>query len=72
MQKEGKVMIQFNGRTFEWTRAPEAFHLGENRLEIITQPHTDLWQRTYYRFQRLCLNIVLIFLKSFLLVDKYF
>lgn len=51
MQKEGKVMIQFNGRTFEWTRAPEAFHLGENRLEIITQPHTDLWQRTYYRFQ---------------------
>ena len=23
----------------------------ENRIEIVTKPHTDLWQRTYYHFR---------------------
>lgn len=35
----------------KWIRAPKNFSLQENRIEIITEPHTDLWQRTYYNFQ---------------------
>lgn len=26
-------------------------YISENRIEIITEPHTDLWQRTYYHFR---------------------
>lgn len=36
---------------FKWTREPRAFHIDDNRVEIVTAPHTDLWQRTYYHFQ---------------------
>lgn len=35
----------------KWTREPENYSMAENRIEIITQPHTDLWQRTYYHFR---------------------
>lgn len=35
---------------FEWTRRPESFTVEEGRVEIVTQPRTDLWQRTYYHF----------------------
>ena len=34
-----------------WTRQPEVFSVEENRISITTQPHTDLWQRTYYHFR---------------------
>lgn len=36
---------------FKWTRGPESYVIDENRIEIVTKPHTDLWQRTYYHFQ---------------------
>lgn len=36
---------------FKWIREPRAFHIDDNRVEIVTAPHTDLWQRTYYHFQ---------------------
>lgn len=36
---------------FVWTREPERFALGEDRLLVVTKPHTDLWQRTYYHFR---------------------
>lgn len=35
----------------EWTRRPQDFLLAPGRVEIVTEPHTDLWQRTYYRFR---------------------
>lgn len=38
-------------KKFKWIRKPENFYCDENRVEIITSPHTDLWQRTYYHFQ---------------------
>lgn len=38
-------------KKFEWTRRPQVFSIGENRLEIVTEKHTDLWQRTYYHFR---------------------
>ena len=37
--------------TFKWTREPEAFKNDNGKIEIITKPNTDLWQRTYYHFQ---------------------
>lgn len=36
---------------FKWTREPEHFSIKNNKIEIITKPYTDLWQRTYYHFQ---------------------
>ena len=34
-----------------WVRKPKQSVITENAVEIITEPGTDLWQRTYYGFQ---------------------
>ena len=36
---------------FHWIREPKEYAIGEGRVEITTEPHTDLWQRTYYHFR---------------------
>lgn len=36
---------------FNWTREPDSYRINKDSIEIITKPHTDLWQRTYYHFQ---------------------
>ena len=41
----------FDSSALVWTRAPERYSVTEEKIEIWTQPHTDLWQRTYYGFQ---------------------
>lgn len=43
--------MQWNTSLLKWTREPEHYTVTENRIEIITEPHTDLWQRTYYHFR---------------------
>lgn len=35
----------------KWTREPESYKISRDTVEIVTKPHTDLWQRTYYHFQ---------------------
>ncbi len=35
----------------KWTREPVQYTIAPGRIEITTQPHTDLWQRTYYHFR---------------------
>ncbi len=35
----------------KWTRKPLNFEISENAITIVTAPHTDLWQRTYYHFR---------------------
>ena len=40
-----------NIRDFKWTREPKDYKITDERIEIITQPGTDLWQRTYYHFR---------------------
>lgn len=40
-----------NLEKFVWTRAPKHFEISDGRIEIVTEPHTDLWQRTYYHFR---------------------
>lgn len=34
-----------------WVNEPKAYHLSESSIEIVTEPKTDLWQRTYYGFR---------------------
>ncbi len=36
---------------FQWIREPESYKIDSGVIEIVTKPHTDLWQRTYYHFQ---------------------
>ena len=35
----------------KWTREPNSYDVSDKRIIIITEPHTDLWQRTYYHFR---------------------
>ena len=48
---KGKKRMELNLDRMEWTRKPAAFEIGKDRVEITTEPHTDLWQRTYYHFR---------------------
>ena len=43
--------MQFDASALKWTREPAAFSITDDRIEIVTRPHTDLWQRTYYHFR---------------------
>ena len=43
--------MKFNIHDFRWTREPASFRVSDDRVEIVTKPHTDLWQRTYYHFR---------------------
>ncbi|MBQ3058255.1 MAG: DUF1349 domain-containing protein [Clostridia bacterium] len=40
-----------NLNSFKWTREPKAYTVNNDTVEIITEPFTDLWQRTYYHFR---------------------
>ncbi len=40
-----------NLKDFKWIREPESYKIHDDKIEIITKPYTDLWQRTYYHFQ---------------------
>lgn len=40
-----------NLNEFKWTREPESYKISDDRIEVVTKPNTDLWQRTYYHFQ---------------------
>ena len=41
----------FEFKNPQWTRQPMDFEIRDDSIEIITAPHTDLWQRTYYHFR---------------------
>ena len=43
--------MKFDLTKLKWIREPESFSIEENKITIVTRPHTDLWQRTYYHFQ---------------------
>ncbi|WP_282709309.1 DUF1349 domain-containing protein [Ligilactobacillus sp. Marseille-Q7487] len=59
--------MKFNIDDLTWTRAPKSYSITQDKIEIITQPHTDLWQRTYYKFRND--NAPLLQLQS---AEKYF
>ena len=43
--------MKFNSTDFTWTRPPKTYTITDEKITIITEPNTDLWQRTYYGFQ---------------------
>ena len=43
--------MAFDVHNLQWTREPESFSISTERIEVVTKPHTDLWQRTYYHFR---------------------
>ena len=43
--------MNFDINKLKWIREPKKYSINENKIEIITVPHTDLWQRTYYHFR---------------------
>lgn len=49
--KKGREYMKFNIKDLKWIREPKSYVITENKIEIITEPHTDLWQRTYYNFR---------------------
>ena len=43
--------MKIDARTMEWTRKPKTCTVTADTVEIVTEPFTDLWQRTYYHFR---------------------
>lgn len=43
--------MKFDIKQLKWIREPNSYTIHNNKIEIITKPHTDLWQRTYYHFR---------------------
>ncbi len=41
----------FDVNKLQWTREPADYSVAQDKIEIVTKPHTDLWQRTYYHFR---------------------
>ena len=42
---------RFDIKKLKWIREPLHYDIKDDKIEIITKPHTDLWQRTYYHFR---------------------
>jgi len=43
--------MKFDINALYWENKIEQFSIEENRIEIVTEPNTDFWQRTYYGFR---------------------
>ena len=43
--------MNFDTNKLKWTREPVQYSISTDKIEIITVPYTDLWQRTYYHFR---------------------
>lgn len=43
--------MNFDVNSLVWTRPPREYEITPERIVIVTEPCTDLWQRTYYGFQ---------------------
>lgn len=38
-------------KELKWIREPDSYKMYNDKIEIVTKPYTDLWQRTYYHFR---------------------
>lgn len=43
--------MKVNKDLWNWTRKPNYFNISDEKIEIVSEPKTDLWQRTYYHFR---------------------
>lgn len=46
-----RLIMKMNLKEFTWVREPKKWTVKDDVLEITTEEHTDLWQRTYYHFR---------------------
>lgn len=44
-------MFKFDFEKTFWIYEPQKYQIKDNKIEIITEPNTDFWQRTYYGFR---------------------
>ena len=44
-------MAKTDFKSMKWIRQPKQFSVSDEKVTIITEPFTDLWQRTYYHFR---------------------
>lgn len=42
--------MKFTDKPLKWTNKPAEYSINDNEIIITTSPHTDLWQKTYYKF----------------------
>ena len=59
--------MKIKATEWQWTRKPKSYTISDDKIEITTTPHTDLWQRTYYHFRND--NAPVLQVKT---ADKYF
>ena len=43
--------MNVNATEMKWIRPPQQHTVTEDRVVMVTEPFTDLWQRTYYHFR---------------------
>ncbi len=43
--------MNFDIRNLFWINEPKMYLVSDDKIEIFTESHTDLWQRTYYKFR---------------------
>lgn len=42
--------MKFTDKILNWKNKPAEYSINDNEIVITTSPHTDLWQKTYYKF----------------------
>ena len=67
MGKRGLAEMKVNTKDLKWIRESKDYVITEDKVEIVTEPHTDLWQRTYYHFRNDNAPVL-----QFTTEDKYF
>lgn len=48
---EMEGVMELHVSDWRWTRPPQKCSVEKDRITVLTEPGTDLWQRTYYGFQ---------------------
>lgn len=43
--------MKIKAKDWKWTREPADYTITDSEIKIVTKPHTDLWERTYYHFR---------------------
>lgn len=42
--------MNFTDTNLKWIREPAKYSIENDKISIVTEPYTDLWQKTYYKF----------------------
>lgn len=50
MEKKDSILKPFVAENLFWIREPKQYTVTDSLITIVSEPHTDLWQRTYYGF----------------------